>query len=320
MNSKFIIIVLGEPYSTFSEILGKYFTKVKKFKKKIILVGNTELLKKQLVKMNFTFQVNEIENYKQAKKNIVNMINVDFSYKKIFDNISKKSNNYIEKSFNKSLEIIKENVDKAILINGPVSKKTFFNKKFSGVTEYLSKKTKSKNEVMLIYNDKLSVSPLTTHIPIKNVSKKIKKEKIIINIKNLKKFYKIVLKKNIRCAVLGLNPHCETTDKYSEEDKIITPSLNYIRKNGIKVEGPFSADTFFLKKNIDKYNLVIGMYHDQVLTPIKTLFNFEAINITVGLPFVRISPDHGPNSEMLGQKKSDPSSFFYAMNFAEKLK
>ena len=320
MNSKFIIIVLGEPYSTFSEILGKYFTKVKKFKKKIILVGNTELLKKQLVKMNFTFQVNEIENYKQAKKNIVNMINVDFSYKKIFDNISKKSNSYIEKSFNKSLEIIKENVGKVILINGPVSKKTFFNKKFSGVTEYLSKKTKSKNEVMLIYNDKLSVSPLTTHIPIKNVSKKIKKEKIIINIKNLKKFYKIVLKKNIRCAVLGLNPHCETTDKYSEEDKIITPSLNYIRKNGIKVEGPFSADTFFLKKNIDKYNLVIGMYHDQVLTPIKTLFNFEAINITVGLPFVRISPDHGPNSEMLGQKKSDPSSFFYAMNFAEKLK
>ena len=320
MNSKFIIIVLGEPYSTFSEILGKYFTKVKKFKKKIILVGNTELLKKQLVEMNFTFQINEIENYKQAKENIVNIINVDFSYKKIFDNISKKSNSYIEKSFNKSLEIIKENVGKAILINGPVSKKTFFNKKFSGVTEYLSKKTKSKNEVMLIYNDKLSVSPLTTHIPIKNVSKKIKKEKIIINIKNLKKFYKIVLKKNIRCAVLGVNPHCETTDKYSEADKIITPSLNYIRKNGIKVEGPFSADTFFLKKNIDKYNLVIGMYHDQVLTPIKTLFNFEAINITVGLPFVRISPDHGPNSEMLGQKKSDPSSFFYAMNFAEKLK
>ena len=76
------------------------------------------------------------------------------------------------------------------MINGPISKKNFFKKKFSGVTEYLSKKTKSKNEVMLIYNDKLSVSPLTTHIPIKYVSKKIKKEKIINNIKNLKRFYK----------------------------------------------------------------------------------------------------------------------------------
>ncbi len=320
MNSKFIIIVLGEPYSTFSEIIGKYFIKVKKYKKKIILIGNTELLKKQLERMNYDFQINEIENYKQAKKNIVNIININFNYKKIFDNISNKSNSYIERSFNKSLEIIKNNIGKVILINGPISKKTFFKKKFSGVTEYLSKKTKSKNEVMLIYNDKLSVSPLTTHIPIKYVSKKIKKEKIINNIKNLKRFYKIVLKQNIRCAVLGLNPHCETTDKFSEEDKIIAPSIDYMKKKGIKVEGPFSADTFFIKKNIDRYNLVVGMYHDQVLTPIKTLFNFDAINITIGLPFVRISPDHGPNSQMLGEKKSDPSSFFYAMNFAEKLK
>ena len=68
MNSKFIIIVLGEPYSTFSEIIGKYFIKVKKYKKKIILIGNTELLKKQLERMNYNFQINEIENYKQAKK------------------------------------------------------------------------------------------------------------------------------------------------------------------------------------------------------------------------------------------------------------
>ena len=88
----------------------------------------------------------------------------------------------------------------------------------------------------------------------------------------------------------------------------------------MKVEGPFSADTFFLKKNLSKYNVVLGMYHDQVLTPIKTLFNFEAINITIGLPFIRISPDHGPNTSMLGKNISDPASFFYAMKFAEKLR
>ena len=74
----------------------------------------------------------------------------------------------------------------------------------------------------------------------------------------------------------------------------------------------------FLLKNINKYDLVIGMYHDQVLTPMKTIFNFEAINITIGLPFIRISPDHGPNSDMLGKNVSDPSSFIYAMKFAEK--
>ena len=75
-----------------------------------------------------------------------------------------------------------------------------------------------------------------------------------------------------------------------------------------------------MRENLNKYDVVLGMYHDQVLTPIKTLFNFEAINITVGLPFIRISPDHGPNTKMLGKNKSDPSSFFYAMKFAEKLK
>ena len=79
-------------------------------------------------------------------------------------------------------------------------------------------------------------------------------------------------------------------------------------KDGYSVEGPFSADTF-LNKNISKYDVVIGMYHDQVLTPIKTLFKFNAINLTIGLPFIRISPDHGPNTNMIGKNKSDPSSF-----------
>ena len=77
---------------------------------------------------------------------------------------------------------------------------------------------------------------------------------------------------------------------------------------------------FFLENNIKKYNIVIGMYHDQVLTPIKTLFKFNAINLTIGLPFLRISPDHGPNSKMLGKNLTDPSSFFYAMNFANKIR
>ena len=320
MNIKYIIIVLGEPYSTFSEIIGKYFKKVKKFKKKIILIGNKSLIIKQLQKLNLSTSLNEVNDYKKAKKNVINIINVYFGYKKTFSNISIKSNRYIEKSFEKSLEIIRKEKKKCVLINGPISKKTFLGKRYPGITEYLADKTNSNNETMLIYNKKLSVSPLTTHIPIKYVNKKINKSKIIKNITNLNKFYKELLNQKFRCAVLGLNPHCETLDKFSEEDRIIKPSIYYLKKRGINVSGPFSADTFFLGENLNNYNFVLGMYHDQVLTPIKTLFNFEAINITVGLPFIRISPDHGPNAKMLGEKKSDPSSFFYAMKFAEKLK
>ena len=320
MNIKFIIIVLGEPYSTFSEILGKYFNINKKLKKKIVLIGNSDLFRKQLKKLNYHLPLNDIDHVNNARKSKINILNIKFAQKKIFSKISKKSNSYIKESFDKSLEILKQLKDQSVLVNGPVSKKYFLEKKFSGITEFLSKKTKSKNEIMLIYNEKLSVSPLSTHIPIKYVTKKISKEKLTKSILKIREFYKSLLKKNVRIAILGLNPHCETTDKFSEEEKIIMPAIKYFKKRKINVDGPFPADTFFLRKNMNKYDVVIGMYHDQVLTPIKTIFKFNAINITIGLPFIRISPDHGPNSKMLGKNLSDPSSFNYAMKFINKLK
>ena len=172
---------------------------------------------------------------------------------------------------------------------------------------------------MLIYNKKISVSPITTHLPIKYVSKHLNKNKIINNVRSINNFYKKILKKKPRIAVLGLNPHCETVSRVSEEKKIIIPAISKLKKEMISVKGPFSADSFFIKKNIDEYDVVIGMYHDQVLTPLKTLFNFDAINITIGLPFIRVSPDHGPNSKMHLKKKSDPSSIFCAMDFFNKI-
>ena len=319
MSIKNILIVLGEPYSTFSEIIGKFFVKKKNFKKKIILIGNYNILKEQLTKLNYILPLKKIHNVNDAQGKFINIIDITFKHKKIFDKISDKSNKYIEDSFKKALEILK-NYKKTVLINGPISKKTFLNKKYLGITEYLSKKTNSKNEVMLIYNKTLSVSPLTTHIPIKYVAKRISKEKIIKNVIKIDRFYKLLFKKKVKIAVLGLNPHCETVDKFSEENKIIIPSIKKLKNQRIHVDGPYSADTFFIKKNINNYDVVVGMYHDQVLTPIKTMYNFDAINITIGLPFIRISPDHGPNSGMLGKNKSDPSSFSYAMEFIKNLK
>ena len=319
MQIKNIIIVLGEPYSTFSEIIAKYFKNKKRFKKKIIIIGNIKLLKNQLSKLKYKIKLNHINRLRDAKINILNMIDVNFGYDKIFDTISTKSNKFIENSFEKSLKLLKYN-KKSVLINGPISKANFLKKKYPGITEYLSKKTKSKKEVMLIYNKKLSVSPITTHMPLKYVSKNLSIKKIRENIILINNFYKKVLKRDCKFAVLGLNPHCETTDKFSEEDKIIKPAIKQLKNHKINVNGPFSSDTFFLTKNINKYDVVIGMYHDQVLTPIKTIFNFDAINITIGLPFIRISPDHGPNSEMQGKNKSDPSSFIYAMNFIDCIK
>ena len=170
---------------------------------------------------------------------------------------------------------------------------------------------------MLIYNKKLSVSPITTHLPLKKVTKSISKKIIIKKIIQLNNFYRQFFNIRPKIAILGLNPHCETTDKFSEEKRIIKPALKYLFKKNINIKGPFPADTFFLSSNYKKFNLVVGMYHDQVLTPIKTLFEFDAINITIGLPFIRVSPDHGPNESMISKGLSKPTSLIQSILFFE---
>ena len=204
-------------------------------------------------------------------------------------------------------------------INGPVSKKHFLQGKTLGITEYLEKKTKTTNNVaMLIFNKNLSVSPLTTHLPLKNVHKKISKQKIYTQVKLINNFYKKKFNKLPRIAITGLNPHCESNFQNSEEDRIIIPAIKKLRLKNTKINGPFPADTIFTKSLLKNYDVIIGMYHDQVLSPMKALFNFDAINITLGLPFTRISPDHGPNYSMLGKNLSDPKSLVQALKFLDK--
>ena len=317
MNYKPILVVAGEPNSVFFEIFFKSI-KNKKYKNFIILIGSKKLLIKQMVKMNYNFVINEINkdqiDFKYLSKTKINLINVNFFFKKTFDKITNKSNNYISKSFKIALELIKKD-NYAGLINGPISKKNFLNKKFLGITEYLAKKTNKKNVAMLIYNNKLSVSPLTTHLPIKDVHKKITKKKIIEHVQLINKFYKKKLKIKPKIAITGLNPHCESNYSSSEEKKYIKPAIKYLIKKKFNVSGPFAADTIFLKDLSKKYDVIMGMYHDQVLTPAKTLFGFKSINITLGLPFIRISPDHGPNTSMLGKNKSNPQSLIEAFKF-----
>ena len=171
---------------------------------------------------------------------------------------------------------------------------------------------------MLIFNNKLSVSPITTHLALKNVHKHISTKKIYINAEIIHEFFKKYFKKKPKIAITGLNPHCESNFKDSEEDKIITPAIKKLKKKKFLVEGPFPADTIFIKEKLKKFDVIIGMYHDQVLAPMKTLLDFDAINITLGLPFIRVSPDHGPNSSMLGKNLSDPKSLINALKFLDK--
>ena len=133
----------------------------------------------------------------------------------------------------------------------------------------------------------------------------------------LNKFYKKNFKLTPKIAVTGLNPHCESRSLFDEDKQIIKPSINKLKKKNLLIEGPFSADTIFLKKNRNRFNLIIGMYHDQVLTPLKTIYEYDAINITVGLPFIRVSPDHGPNEKMMGKNLSNPLSLIRSLEFLD---
>jgi 4-hydroxythreonine-4-phosphate dehydrogenase len=316
MKNKSIIIICGDPKSTFNEILIKTLKNkvLKNIKFSIIIIGSKKLLINEFKKFKTKIHLHEFKGQTNLDKNNLYIIDIPLAQRKI--SLIEK-NKYIEKSFSVGLNLLKKKKSFA-LINGPISKLTFLKGKYNGITEYLASKTGSLNEVMLIFNKKLSVSPITTHIPINQVAQKIKKKIIINKIMNIDEFYKKFLGIKPEIAVTGLNPHCETFVGKNIEKTQILPAIKFLKKKKIKILGPYSADTIFLKKNREKFNVIVGMYHDQVLAPMKTIFGFNAINITIGLPFVRITPDHGPNYEMFGLNKSKPDSLIQAFNFLNK--
>ena len=317
MNYKPIIIVAGEPNSIFFELFFKVVKK--KIKSPIIIIASKKLIIKQakILKKKIDFSVtNEFEIVKKSKLKKINLIDVDFKQSSGFSKISDKSNQYIENCFDIAIKLLKKNISNKF-INGPVSKKTFLKKRFNGITEYLAHKTNTKKFAMIIYNKDLSVCPLTTHLPIKYVNKKINKLEIFNKVKLIHSFWEREFGKQIKIGVTGLNPHCESIDIFNEDEKIILPAIKKLKKLKYNIEGPLAADTIFLKNNRKKFDLIIGMYHDQVLTPIKTLFEYDAINITIGLPFIRVSPDHGPNESMLGKNKSNYLSLLNSIKFLD---
>jgi 4-hydroxythreonine-4-phosphate dehydrogenase len=321
MNKKPILIVAGEPNSIFLEI---FFKSLKKYKCKspLVIIVSKRLLEEQMKKLGFNYEINNIDkNFNEFKKlnnKKINLIDVNYKFNRCFEKISNKSTNYIKETFKIALEVLKKK-KYSKLINGPISKKHFLKGESLGITEYLAKKTNRENNVtMLIYNKNLSVSPITTHLALKDVHKNISKKKILTSVQLINEFYKKNFNKKPKIAITGLNPHCESNFKNCEEDVIIKPAIKHLKNKNFKVKGPFPADTIFIKENLNNFDVIIGMYHDQVLAPVKTLFGFDAINITLGLPFIRISPDHGPNTQMLGKNISNPSSLVQALKFLDK--
>ena len=309
MSSKPILIVPGEKKSIFFEIFFKSL-KSKSFSSPLILICDKKDLIKEFKKHKFNYVIEQIRlkniNFKKFHRNKIYVSHVKYQNSYL----------YVHDCFKLAFRLIKEGLTHK-MINGPINKTRTLKKKYLGMTEFTAKNFNIDKFAMLIYNRKLSVCPITTHLPIKLVSKKITKKMVRDKIIVVNNFYKKYLGFKPRIAVIGLNPHCESILKLNEDTKIVGPVIKSL-KNKINVRGPFPADTIFLKNNRKKFDVIIGMYHDQVLTPIKTIFEYDAINITMGLPFLRVTPDHGPNEKMIGKNISNPISLIRSLEFLDK--
>ena len=205
------------------------------------------------------------------------------------------------------------------LITGPVNKEIINQSgfEFSGHTEFLSDIANVKKVVMLLMNENLKIALLTTHIPLSEVPFKVTK-------KNLKETTSIIIKEfennwkisNPSVCLLGLNPHAGEGGYIGhEEEEIIKPFVNSANEN---IYGPISADTAFINQNIKKYDVFLAMYHDQALPVIKSMGFGNTLNITLGLPFIRISVDHGTAFDLAGKNIADFSSMNEALKTSMK--
>ena len=316
-----IVIVAGDPNSINSEIIYKSLKKISRnLRRKIIIIGNCDILNDQLKFLNKKLYFNKITNLSVKNiKNGISIIDVPLNYRNCFKVDKLNSAKYVKKCLSIAHNLSSKQIIKGF-INCPIDKKLIKTRGVYGVTEYLAKKSKLRksSEVMMLFNRKLSVVPLTTHIDLKNVSKQINKNLISKKILTINNDYKRLFKITPKIALLGLNPHNLELSAKSEERKIIIPAIKKLKKS-YKVKGPFSADSFFINE-YKKYNLVVGMYHDQVLIPFKQLFKFDAINVTLGLKYIRVSPDHGTAHDLINKNQANPKSIIECINFLRKIK
>ena len=322
--NKPIAIIAGEPNSISSEIIFKSWKLRKNYTHKpFLIIGSAKLLNMQKEKLKYPIKLKKINsNFKKTdlKGKELPIYDVKYIQKKSFEKITNKSNNYIFNCFDKAIKLTQSKKIVGFL-NCPVSKETLFRKKHQGITEFLSKKNGTQgNEAMLIYNKELAVCPITTHIPLDQINRKISKSAIIKKVKIIDEFYKKFLKKKASIGILGLNPHNFMPSKRFEKTKIIIQAIQALKKQKVKIFGPVSPDTSFMSFNKSKFNVIVGMYHDQVLTPFKALYNFNAINITLGLPYIRISPDHGVAINIVGKGKANPNSLIESIKFFNYIK
>jgi 4-hydroxythreonine-4-phosphate dehydrogenase len=312
-----LIITSGEPAGIGPDLC--VMLAFKKFMANITIIGNKNAI---------------LSRARQQKKNIIistklgshlgngelKIINLDYKNSVVPGQLDKSNSQQQLDGLKNSIELCLSKKFDA-LITLPIHKKILSSQKnkFSGHTEYIADICNQKgNEVMLLSSKKLNVALATTHIALKEVPKKITQKnlcKTILTLHNdLKKKFKISCPK---ITVTGLNPHSGEDGEFGDEEiKIIKPAINKMQELGISLLGPIPADTAFTTKIMSKTDCYLAMYHDQGLASFKALTFGKGVNVTLGLPIIRTSVDHGTGLDIAGSNNIDPSSFFESIKLA----
>ena len=323
-NKKNLVITIGDPGGVGPEVTLKAINKKILGKANIIVVGSLKLLQEVANLINFNGSFNLIKTIDDVKPECINVIECNlksesFSIKKTSKINGLASFNFIKKA----IDLILTH-DLHALVTAPISKEGFHlaGINFPGHTEILAHFTNTKKYRMMFINDKIKLILHTIHIPIKQVPEKIKKDLI----KETVKIGYTFLKKacgiyNPKILIAGLNPHAGENGIIGDEEvKEIIPAINELKKEFINIKGPISPDTVFYMALKENYDLIVSMYHDQGLAPLKTLDFHGTINVTAGIPFIRTSPDHGTGFDIAWENKANPDSMKKAIEYALKLK
>ncbi len=321
---KNIAITLGDPGGIGPEILLKSIDDEILLKSNIVVIGIIDVIEKAAKLVNFNKNFNIIKNFDEIKEDCVNIFNIELPSHNFTYCSTSKINGYAAYKFIEVAINLAMNKIVDAIVTCPISKKglNLASINFKGHTEILAEFSGTKKYRMMFVNDKIKIILHTIHIPLKDIPYNINKSKIIdtidIGYSFLKKRFDIISPK---IYVSGLNPHAGEDGVIGvEEINEIKPAIEDMQNKGIKVFGPFPPDTIFFKGLNDKVDLIVSMFHDQGLAPLKTLDFFGTVNITAGLPFIRTSPDHGTGFDIAWKNIADPTSMRKALEYAIILK
>ncbi len=317
MKLKKIIINLGDPSGIGPDLCVKLATQ--KFNAILIVIGNKKVITNRAKMLNQKIIITNRQAPHEGNSSLT-IIDIKYPYS-VIPGKPNKANSYAQfKQINFIVkELLNNNYDAMVTL--PISKNMLSEAlpEFKGHTEYISALANSEGkELMMLASQKLKVALVTTHVSLKMVPLLITQKKLRDTLKTLnnelKSKFKITKPKII---VTGLNPHSGENGEFGdEEEKIISPVIKELNMTGYDLIGPIPADTAFTKKNIGVCDAFLAMYHDQGLAPFKAISFGKGVNITLGLPFIRTSVDHGTAFDIVGTDKVDPSSFFEAIKMA----